>query len=97
MAELGAKEFKLLSRLMENPERVFTKRQLFLAVWDDEYYYDDNPLRDIASSQYGLIDKVTFFCGKVRTYNDVYQRLYDIDLSEAYKELSGHSAKRRAP
>ena len=50
---------------------------------------DDNPLRDIASSQYGLIDKVTFFCGKVRTYNDVYQRLYDIDLSEAYKGSAG--------
>ncbi|NLT39528.1 MAG: response regulator transcription factor [Clostridiales bacterium] len=40
--ELGAKEFKLLLYFMENPERVFTKRQLYRAVWGEEYYYDDN-------------------------------------------------------
>ncbi len=40
--ELGAKEYKLLLYFMENPERVFTKRQLYHAVWDDEFYYDDN-------------------------------------------------------
>lgn len=40
--KLGAKEYKLLLFLMENPERVFTKRQLYQAVWNDEYYYDDN-------------------------------------------------------
>lgn len=42
--ELGAKEYKLLLFLMENPERVFTKRQLYHAVWDDEYYFDDNTI-----------------------------------------------------
>jgi DNA-binding response OmpR family regulator len=40
--ELGAKEYKLLLYLMENPEKVFTKRQLYHAVWDDEFYFDDN-------------------------------------------------------
>lgn len=40
--ELNAKEFKLLCYLMENPERVFTKRQLYSAVWDEDVYYDDN-------------------------------------------------------
>ncbi len=40
--ELGAKEYKLLVHFMENPERVFTKRQLYQAVWDEENYYDDN-------------------------------------------------------
>lgn len=40
--ELGAKEYKLLLHFMENPERVFTKRQLYRAVWDEDYYYDDN-------------------------------------------------------
>lgn len=39
---LGAKEYKLLLHFMENPERVFTKRQLYQAVWDEECYYDDN-------------------------------------------------------
>ena len=42
LIELGAKEYKLLLHFMENPERVFTKRQLYQAVWDEEYYYDDN-------------------------------------------------------
>jgi len=40
--ELGAKEYKLLLYFMEHPERVFTKRQLYQAVWDEEYYFDDN-------------------------------------------------------
>jgi DNA-binding response OmpR family regulator len=42
--ELGAKEFKLLLHFMENPERVYTKRQLYNAVWDEDYYYDDNTI-----------------------------------------------------
>lgn len=42
--ELGAKEYKLLLHFMEHPERVFTKRQLYQAVWDEEYLYDDNTI-----------------------------------------------------
>jgi len=42
--ELGAKEYKLLLHFMENPERVFTKRQLYRAVWEDDYLYDDNTI-----------------------------------------------------
>jgi DNA-binding response OmpR family regulator len=42
--DLGAKEYKLLLFFMENPERVFTKRQLYQAVWEDEYYGDDNTI-----------------------------------------------------
>jgi len=42
--ELGAKEYKLLLYFMENPERVFTKQQLYHAVWDEEYYFDDNTI-----------------------------------------------------
>ncbi len=40
--ELGAKEYKLLLHFIEHPERVFTKRQLYQAVWGEEYYFDDN-------------------------------------------------------
>ena len=40
--ELGAKEFMLLKFLMEHREHVFTKKQLYNAVWDDGTYYDDN-------------------------------------------------------
>lgn len=42
--ELNAKEYKLLDYLMENPERVFTKKQLYKAVWDEDAYYDDNTI-----------------------------------------------------
>lgn len=42
LIELGAKEYKLLLFFMEHPEKVFTKRQLYNAVWDEEFYYDDN-------------------------------------------------------
>jgi DNA-binding response OmpR family regulator len=42
--ELGAKEYKLLLHFMEHPERVFTKRQLYQAVWEEDYYFDDNTI-----------------------------------------------------
>jgi DNA-binding response OmpR family regulator len=42
--ELSAKEYMLLCHLMENPGRVFTKRQLYQAVWDEDTYYDDNTI-----------------------------------------------------
>ena len=40
--ELGAKEYRLLLHFIENPEKVYTKRQLYQAVWDEDYYFDDN-------------------------------------------------------
>jgi DNA-binding response OmpR family regulator len=42
--ELGAKEYKLLLYFMEHPERVFTKRQLYQAIWEEDYYFDDNTI-----------------------------------------------------
>jgi len=42
--ELNAKEYLLLKHLMENPNRVFTKKQLYHAVWDEDLYYDDNTI-----------------------------------------------------
>jgi DNA-binding response OmpR family regulator len=42
--ELNAKEYLLLKLLMENKERVYTKKQLYNAVWDDDYYFDDNTI-----------------------------------------------------
>lgn len=41
--ELNAKEYKLLKYLMENPGKVFTKKQLYRQVWED-VYYDDNTI-----------------------------------------------------
>lgn len=42
--ELLAKEFKLIAYFLKNPGRVFTKKQLYNAVWDDEYCFDDNTI-----------------------------------------------------
>lgn len=44
LVELNAKEYKLLVFFMENPQRVFTKKQLYAAVWEGDYYYDDNTI-----------------------------------------------------
>jgi len=44
LVELNAKEFLLLKYLMENPEKVFTKKQLYMAVWNEDTYYDDNTI-----------------------------------------------------
>ena len=39
---LTAKEFDILKLFMQNPRRVFTKAQLFNAIWKDEYLKDEN-------------------------------------------------------
>lgn len=44
LVELSAKEFMLLKYLMENPERVFSKKQLYGAVWGENFYYDNNTI-----------------------------------------------------
>lgn len=40
--ELTAKEFDLLLFLARNKGRVFTKKQIYQAVWEEEYAFDDN-------------------------------------------------------
>ncbi|MCM1144757.1 MAG: response regulator transcription factor [Blautia sp.] len=42
LIELTAKEFDLLLFLAQNPGQVFTKRQIYRAVWQEEYAFDDN-------------------------------------------------------
>lgn len=42
LIHLTAKEFDLLLFLARNSGQVFTKRQLYQAVWNDEYAFDDN-------------------------------------------------------
>lgn len=40
--DLTAKEFDLLHFFAQNKGKVFTKKQIYRAVWDDEYAFDDN-------------------------------------------------------
>ncbi|WDV44596.1 response regulator transcription factor [Clostridiaceae bacterium M8S5] len=42
--ELTSREFLILKMLMQNPSRVFTKKQIFEEVWEDQFYGDDNTI-----------------------------------------------------
>lgn len=42
--DLNPKEFKILDLLMSNPGRVYTKKQIYENVWDEQYFGDDNTL-----------------------------------------------------
>ncbi len=39
---LSAKEFYLLKLFMENVGHVFTKKQIYNAIWEEEFLYDEN-------------------------------------------------------
>ena len=41
---LTAKEYKLLCFLAQNPMQVFTKRQIYQNVWEEDFMYDDNTI-----------------------------------------------------
>ncbi|QNM05387.1 response regulator transcription factor [Qiania dongpingensis] len=40
--ELTAKEFEILRLLMQNPQRVYTKEQIYSLIWKDAYLGDEN-------------------------------------------------------
>lgn len=40
--QLTSKEFEILKLFMNNPNRVFTKAQIYSFVWKEEYYGDEN-------------------------------------------------------
>lgn len=40
--ELTAKEFEILKLLMQNPQRVYTKEQIYSLIWKDAYMGDEN-------------------------------------------------------
>lgn len=46
-----------------------------------------NTLRDIGSSEYGLLDKINYIRGIINTFGHVYPQLYDIDLRTDYTRL----------
>lgn len=56
---LTAKEMHLLKLFMENPEKVFTKANLYEAVWNDVYYYEDNTINVHISNLRNKLKKAT--------------------------------------
>ena len=56
---LTAKELHLLRLFLENPEKVFTKANLYEAVWNDVYYYEDNTINVHISNLRNKLKKAT--------------------------------------
>jgi pimeloyl-ACP methyl ester carboxylesterase len=46
-----------------------------------------NTLRDVFSSEYGVIDKINYFLGIINTFGHVYQQLYGINLAVDCKKI----------
>lgn len=46
-----------------------------------------NTLRDVFSSEYGVIDKINYFRGITTTFNTTYPQLYGIDLKDDFAQL----------
>lgn len=49
VVELTGKEFDLLFFLAANKGRVFTKKQIYTQVWEEEYAFDDNNIMSFIS------------------------------------------------
>lgn len=47
--ELTSKEFDLLSFLASNKGQVFTKKQIYMQVWEEEYAFDDSNIMSFIS------------------------------------------------
>ena len=47
--ELTAKEFDLLTFLASNKGRIFTKKQIYMQVWEEEYAFDDSNIMSFIS------------------------------------------------
>ncbi len=57
--KLTAKEMQLLELFLKNPKRTFTKSNLYEAVWNDVYMYDDNTVNVHMSNLRSKLKKAT--------------------------------------
>ncbi len=56
---LTAREFEILSLLMERPKKVFTREQIYEQVWGEEYMGDDNTVNVHVSNLRAKLAKVS--------------------------------------
>jgi DNA-binding response OmpR family regulator len=59
LLNLSKREFEILRLLMENPQKVFTKNNLYESVWNDEFLGDDNTINVHISKLRSKIAKFT--------------------------------------
>jgi DNA-binding response OmpR family regulator len=50
---------QLLELFMENPLKTFTKANLYEAVWNDTYYYEDNTINVHMSNLRNKLKKIS--------------------------------------
>lgn len=73
--DLSAKEYLLLKLFMENPGRVFTKKQLYGAVWGEDIYYDDNTVMVHISHIRNKIEQDSKTSGYIKTIRGIGYKL----------------------
>lgn len=56
---LTTKEYALLKLFLQNPQKTFTKANLYESVWNDTYYCEDNTLNVHMSNLRSKLKKVT--------------------------------------
>lgn len=56
--QLTTREFNILSLLMDNPKKVFTKAILFEEIWNEKYIGDDNTINVHVSNLRNKISKI---------------------------------------
>lgn len=54
--ELTVKEFEILKMLIQNPQKVYTKNQIYSSVWNDVYIGDENAVNVHISRLRGKIE-----------------------------------------
>ena len=59
LVSLTAREFEILSLLMERPKKVFTREQIYEQVWGEEYMGDDNTVNVHVSNLRAKLAKVS--------------------------------------
>ena len=63
--ELTGKEFDLLSFLVSNKGKIFTKKQIYTQVWDEEYAFDDSNIMSFVGVCTASRYKITTGTGKL--------------------------------
>lgn len=56
---LTAKEVKILELLLRYPQKTYSKANLYEAVWNEEYYYEDNTINVHVSNLRNKLKKAT--------------------------------------
>lgn len=59
LISLTSKELKILTLFLQNPQKTFTKANLYESVWNDEYYYEDNTINVHVSNLRAKLKKAT--------------------------------------